>query len=54
MADRKILKVIDKSDTYYTPLDGIPDLPVRMAVIGKSQLSGKSTIILNLLLRPEF
>ena len=35
-------------------MSGIPDLPVRMAVVGKSQLSGKSTIILNLLLRPEF
>jgi len=54
MSARKILKVIDKSDSYYTPMNGIPDLPVRMAVIGKSQLSGKSTIILNLLLRPEF
>ena len=54
MADRKILKVIDKSDSYYTPMDGIPDLPVRMVVVGKSQLSGKSTIILNMLLRPEF
>ena len=54
MADRKILKVIDKSDSYYTPMDGIPDLPFRMIVVGKSQLSGKSTIILNLLLRPEF
>ena len=54
MASRKILKVIDKSDSYYTPMDGIPDLPVRMVVVGKSQLSGKSTIILNMLLRPEF
>ena len=54
MADRKILKVIDKTDSYYTPMDGIPDLPVRMVVVGKSQLSGKSTIILNMLLRPEF
>lgn len=54
MAERKILKVIDKSDSYYTPMDGIPDMPFRMIVTGKSQLSGKSTIILNLLLRPEF
>ena len=53
-ANRKILKVIDKSDTYYTPMDGIPDLPFRMIVVGKSQLSGKSNLILNILLREEF
>ena len=54
MASRKILKVIDKSDSYYTPMDGIPDMPFRTIVCGKSQLSGKSTIILNMMLRPEF
>lgn len=49
-----ILKVIDKTDSYYTPMKDIPDLPFRMIVCGKSQLSGKSTIILNMMLRPEF
>jgi len=51
---RKILKVIDKSDSYYTPMDGIPDMPFRMIIVGKSQLSGKSTVIMNMILRPEF
>lgn len=51
---RRILKVIDKSDSYYTPMEGIPDLPFRIILVGKSQLSGKSTVIMNMILRPEF
>ena len=51
---RRILKVIDKSDKYYTPMEGLPDLPFRTIVVGKSQLSGKSTVIMNMILRPEF
>ena len=49
-----ILKVRDKNDSYYTPIDNLFDLPMRLLINGKSQLSGKTTIILNLLLSPEF
>tara|TARA_R110000787_G_scaffold92129_1_gene193947 strand:+ start:773 stop:1519 length:747 start_codon:yes stop_codon:yes gene_type:complete len=49
-----ILKVRDKNDSYYTPIENLFDLPFRLLINGKSQLSGKSTIILNLLLSPEF
>jgi len=49
-----ILKVKDKSDTYYTPIPRLFDLPMRLIINGKSQLSGKTTIILNLLLRDSY
>ena len=50
----KILKVRDKNDSYYTPIERLFDLPFRLLINGKSQLSGKTTIILNLLLNPAF
>ena len=50
----KILKVIDKTDNYYTPVKTLFDIPFRLLINGKSQMSGKTTIILNLLLRDEF
>jgi len=50
----KILKVRDKSDGYYTPVDRLFDVPFKILINGKSQLSGKTTIILNLLLNPVF
>ena len=50
----KILKVRDKSDSYYTPVERLFDVPFRVLINGKSQLSGKTTIILNLLLNPVF
>ena len=50
----KILKVRDKSDTYYTPVERLFDVPFRVLINGKSQLSGKTTVILNLLLNPVF
>ena len=50
----KILKVRDKNDSYYTPIERLFDLPFRLLINGKSQLSGKTTIILNLLLNPVF
>ena len=49
-----ILKVKDKSDTYYTQIPKLFDLPFRLIINGKSQLSGKTTIILNLLLRDVY
>ena len=54
MKDYSILKIKDKSDSYYTKLPNIFDIPMRLIIVGKSFLSGKSTIILNLLLRDKF
>ena len=54
MPKRNILKVIDKTDSYYTKMDKIFDLPFRLLINGKSQLSGKTTIVLNLLLRNAY
>ena len=50
----KILKVRDKSDDYYTPVERLFDVPFRILINGKSQLSGKTTVILNLILNPTF
>lgn len=49
----EILKMKDKSDKYYTQ-HPIFDIPFRLAVVGKSFLSGKTTFICNLLLREKF
>ena len=54
MNDYTILKVNDKTDSYYTKKKDIFDLPARILIVGKSFLSGKSTVILNLLLREKF
>jgi len=53
---RKILKVKDKNDSYYKKMGNyLWDLPLRLLIVGKSQNScGKTSIILNLLLRKEF
>jgi hypothetical protein len=44
----EILKIKDKTDSYYTKIDKLFDLPLRLLISGKSQLSGKGTTILNL------
>jgi len=44
MKDPHVDMRVPKQDTF--------DLPMRLIIIGKSQLSGKSTLISNLLLRP--
>jgi hypothetical protein len=49
-----IYKVKDQAETYYTKKDIIFDIPFRLLIVGKSQLSGKSNILVNLLLRDEF
>ena len=54
MKDYTILKIKDKSDSYYTHLKDIFDIPFRLVIVGKSFLSGKSTLILNMLLRDKF
>tara|TARA_R110001632_G_scaffold11851_4_gene41975 strand:+ start:3501 stop:4229 length:729 start_codon:yes stop_codon:yes gene_type:complete len=54
MKNYKILKVRDKTDSYYTPVPDLFDLPFKLLINGKSQLSGKTTIILNLILSDKF
>jgi hypothetical protein len=53
-AHLKIYKAKDKADSYYTKKEDIFDLPARLLIIGKSQLSGKSNLLLNLVVRPEY
>jgi hypothetical protein len=50
----KIHPVIDNAENYYTKKDKIFDLPFRLNIIGKSQFSGKSNLIVNLLLKSEY
>lgn len=56
MSNKKlqIYKVRDKAEGFYTKKDTIFDLPMRLLVVGKSQLSGKSNLLTNLILRDEF
>lgn len=49
----KILRVKDKADRFHVKHE-VFDLPMRLLINGKSQLSGKSTVLLSLLLNPEF
>jgi hypothetical protein len=44
MADKHVSLRVDKGDLF--------DLPMRVLIVGKSQLSGKSTFLGNILLRP--
>jgi hypothetical protein len=50
----EMLKVKDPSDKNHIKIPILADLPFRIAIVGKSQLSGKTTIILNLLLRKKY
>lgn len=52
--DLKIVKMKDKSDKMLISKPVIFDIPAKILVIGRSQLSGKSTWIFNALGRPEF
>jgi hypothetical protein len=49
-----IYKVKDKAESYYTKKDVIFDLPMRLLIVGKSQFSGKSNLLVNLLCRDEY
>ena len=49
----KILKVKDESDKFHKAMPTF-DIPFKLLINGKSQLSGKTTIVLNLLLNPQF
>jgi hypothetical protein len=50
-----ILKVKDKAETYYNAKSDSPlsSLPARIICVGKSQLSGKTNMLVNLLLNPD-
>ena len=49
----RILKVKDDSDKFHKAMPTF-DIPFKLLINGKSQLSGKTTIVLNLLLNPQF
>jgi len=53
MHDVNIYKVNDKTDNNHQAMP-LFDLPMRLLINGKSQLSGKTTLILNMLMNPEF
>ena len=50
----QIYKMVDKSENYYTKKDKIADIPFKMVICGKSQLSGKTNFVGNMLLLPEY
>lgn len=50
----KILRVKDKADNYIIEHKLLPDISFRILIIGKSNLSGKSCLVDNIILRPEF
>jgi len=55
MSNFDILKVRDPTDKHFTKKDIIFDIPFKLAIIGKSQISlGKTSIIINLLLREKY
>ena len=54
MPNYKILRMRDSSEKYYTAKKRIFDLPMRLLLVGKSHLSGKTNLLGNLLLREEY
>lgn len=48
------LKVKDNTDSYYTAIPTLFDIPARVAIVGKSFLSGKTSVIMNLILREKY
>ena len=53
MSKFKIFKVKDAADVNHEEMP-IFDLPFKLHINGKSQLSGKTSLILNLLMQPDF
>ena len=49
----QIYKVKDKNEKHYTKKDDMFDLSFRLLIVGKSFLSGKTNLILNLLLQND-
>ncbi len=55
MTKFEILKVKDPSDKNHIKIPILADLPFKLAIVGRSQVSlGKTTIILNLFLREKY
>jgi len=55
MTKFEILKVRDPSDKNHIKIPILADLPFKLAIVGRSQVSlGKTTIILNLFLRDKY
>ena len=52
----EIFKVKDKDEKHYIKKDKLSSLPARILIVGKSQLSGKTNLLINLLCRegPNF
>tara|TARA_R110000803_G_scaffold85714_2_gene152004 strand:- start:1100 stop:1843 length:744 start_codon:yes stop_codon:yes gene_type:complete len=50
----QIEKVKDDSENFYTPKEVIGDLPCRCLIVGRSHISGKSNLAVNLLCKDEF
>ncbi len=48
-----IYKVKDKKEKYYTDKGLLFNLPFRILMVGKSQFSGKSSCIINLLIQDD-
>lgn len=53
MSGINIYKVKDKKEKYYTKKGLLFDLPFRLLLVGKSQYSGKSSCIVNLLAQDD-
>lgn len=53
MKEINIYKVKDHTDNNHQEMP-LFDLPMKILINGKSQLSGKTTLILNMLMNPEF
>jgi hypothetical protein len=49
----EILRMKDPNEKHYKKKDNLFDLPMRILVVGKSQMSGKSNLIGNLLLQED-
>ena len=49
-----MLKLRDKTDKYYTTKPVIFNVPFKLIICGKSQLSGKTSVVANLLLRKKY
>ena len=50
----QIYKVKDKNEKHYTKKDILSDIPFRMLIVGKSQLSGKTNFLCNILGQEDF
>ena len=55
MSKYQILKIRDKTDTYYTEIQDMFNIPFKLLITSKSQVgAGKTTILANLLANPKF